>query len=358
MKNHFLILLFILFYSCSDDKSLNFIIYESSEAEKNIYQYQPFKLKGQNLGLTNDSILYSPRDIDVSGDTLLVTDSKGDYLILLFDLTNSQLLGSFNAKGYGPNEMMDAPFAQFLSKNRLNAYDITLSKVNTLEVSEKSIKITNQYKVPRMVYNVHAISDSVVLGLTYTGDSRLVRINRKSNEEIPIGDIPKIDNSNIPKHILGQAFDSKLHLSSDKSFAIISNRYSDQIEIFDLNNVEENPIIIKGPDFFNPVIKIANRGESTVLAQNDEMRFGYVDLYTAENYIYGLYSGNSRKEKPGVAHYGDKVLVFDFEGNFKALFILDRNVLRIAVDAKSHRLFASDFENKEHDIIQFEMPKF
>ena len=115
---------------------------------------------------------------------------------------------------------------------------------------------------------------------------------------------------------------------------------------------------MEGPDFFHPVIKIAQRGEGTVLAQDNEMRFGYVDLYVTTNLIYALYSGKSRNERPEAAQYRDKVMVFNLNGDFVDFIELDRKVLRIAVSEEKGVLFASDFENKRHDIIQYDIPQY
>ena len=53
------------------------------------------------------------------------------------------------------------------------------------------------------MYNVHVLSDSTLFGLTYKGESRLVQINKSNGEEVRIGQIPIIPNTDVPNHILG-----------------------------------------------------------------------------------------------------------------------------------------------------------
>ena len=126
MKYLYILVIGITLVSCSSKPSLKFLKTDiEGESSTTASREKAKKLIGKNLNLSNDTLLFSPRDIDVWGDTLLVTDAKGENLIVLFDLNNRDVLSSFDLKGYGPNEMMDATFSQFLNAQKLNSYDIT-----------------------------------------------------------------------------------------------------------------------------------------------------------------------------------------------------------------------------------------
>lgn len=77
------------------------------------------------------------------------------------------------------------------------------------------------------------------------------------------------------------------------------------------------------------------------MASGNELRFGYVAASATQGFVYGLYSGRSREELPGGAHYGTFVHEYDWEGKLRRVFKLDAYAIGIAVDPEESTLYVS-----------------
>lgn len=85
-----------------------------------------------------------------------------------------------------------------------------------------------------------------------------------------------------------------------------------------------------------------------------ENRMGYWDIDVTEEYIYTLYSGRERTD-PNQST-GNKVFVFDWEGNPIKQLNLDVEVSRIAVDQNNETLYAvANDDNNEALIVSFSL---
>lgn len=353
-----IVLFLIILASCAESKNEyeSFTIKNGIDEERVNFQPSESRLKGEplkGLGMSNGFI--SPRDIDLTPDLLLVTESKSDDLIQIYSREDNSLVANFNKKGYGPGELLRAAFVEFVDGGkRLSAYDGNRDVVSLMIVDSLNNEGYEAYqlKVDNFVDAPQYINDSLFVGLDTQGEGRLAFVDETGMIVKRTGKLPETDRKDVIPYVLAHAYDAKIEYAQEQKKIVVSNRYTDRIELY--SDLGEPVAEINGPLFFEPDYQVINMGEAVGMAKTKKTRYGFVDVYVAPNYFYVLYSGKTDAELPREAHFGDQVYIFDYQGRPQEHFRLDRRVLRIAVDEEASLLYASDFTNQDHNIIRYE----
>ena len=113
-------------------------------------------------------------------------------------------------------------------------------------------------------------------------------------------------------------------------------RHGSLLEIYDGNG--ERTHLIDSDDSFRPVYTVGTSDGNSYMQSGDELRFGFINVRFEGDFIFGLYSGRSRGEAPGRANFGNKIVVFDMNGNVIESFRLDSNLIAIRPDERNNRI--------------------
>ena len=181
--------------------------------------------------------------------------------------------------------------------------------------------------------------------------SRLLFVNASGQVTKRTGSLPKTNGQKVHPYLLAGIYQARVEFAPKQELIFLSNRQTDRIECFSRSG--EPLYEINGPLFAKPDFQVINLNGGTAAVPGDNMINGFLDIYVAENYFYVLYSGKTDKELPDEAHFGDQVYVFDYQGKPQEHFLLDRRVLRIAVDEKAGLLYASDFSKEDPKIVEY-----
>jgi hypothetical protein len=213
--------------------------------------------------------------------------------------------------------------------------DRVLKKVHYYEPdSHKEFIIRNLY------LEMVPLSDSLLIVQEFESDNRFGLLNL-NDESIKSFGLPVEHEGSKTNYILNQAFQGYGTISEDKSKFIFASKLTDRLEIYDLNDFSLISLT-RGPVFYEPVFVEVDRGDFSMFGENEKGRFSYIDIDVGKNYFYLLFSGESREENPGKAHYGKQVFVVDYSGKIHKILSLDYPLLDFVVDEDNSIIYGVD----------------
>ena len=306
----------------NDKKSHNFVELDIQET--------PNILKGTILTFGE---LVNPTKMVYQEPYLFLVDSRAYKRFHVINIPENKYIVNKGTPGKGPGELLSL-FSVDVFDNKLWGFDITLSKFTSYSLDSLSSptygydeEIYFKGKA-NQTYGPTWIDNNTIVSTTFSDSkNRLIFTDSEGaviKERFPMFPAPS---DNIPQTIHNLSFQSVLKVKPDNSKVIVVNRYADLIEIYDLQNDTMKRIKTHGN--FDPVYKIMNVDGNAVMGQDDQMRFGYIDVTVSDTKIYTLYSGRIRGE--GKANYADIVCVFDWDGNFITSYKIDNRAIAIAL---------------------------
>ncbi len=175
----------------------------------------------------------------------------------------------------------------------------------------------------------------IVFGAFESG--RYAVFNTETSEVYYISDYPKNDSeahkdeSNITKYSAYQGYMCS-NPENSKFIAISSMSYNFEILEF------KNGLLTKvGEKALNhPEYRKAADG-SAVFKRENKLSFAYSDV--TNDFIYLLYIGRSLVDHSENYTYGNEIHVFDWDGNEKIKYLLNRDVKAISVDARNNKIY-------------------
>ncbi len=328
-------IMILLVSSCSNQKDLKFVVFDGSGTERTYEIAETVELKGAVLNL--DTTLIRPRYLTIKNGNLLVGSAKEGNLIQEFSET--KLINSFLPKGSGPNEAMSIgglkTFVNSDGEEILFAFDKMLKRGHFFEdTSHKEFNLKSLY------LEMVPITDSTFIIQELESDSRFSLLNLNNDSFNSFGLQVEHVVSKTP-YILSQAFQGNGAVSEDISRFIFASKLTDRIEIYDLNDLSLVSLI-RGPIFYDPIFEEVQRGEYSVFGENDKGRFSSIDIDVGEKLFYVLFSGYSREENPGKAHYGDNIFVANYSGEIIKILALDHRLLDFEVDEDNSLIYGID----------------
>lgn len=328
-------ILCLLVSSCSNQKDLKFIAVNGTGFEISYEVNEFVKLKGAVLEL--DTTLIRPRYLTIKNGNLIVGSAKEGYLIQEF--SKEKLINSFLPKGSGPNEAMSIgglkTFVNSDGKETLFAFDKMLKRGHFFEETTHE-----EFNLKNLYLEMVPITDSAFIIQELESDSRFNLLDL-NNETIKSFGLPVEHAASKTPYILSQAFQGHGAVSKNNSKFIFASKLTDRIEIYDLNDLSLISLI-RGPIFYDPIFEEVQRGDYSLFGENDEGRFAYIDIDVGENLFYILFSGYSREENPGKAHYGDQIFVADYSGKIMKILTLDHRLLDFEVDEDNSLIYGID----------------
>lgn len=282
-------------------------------------------------------------------DTTIITvntdNLTNDYLFYEYNKSSKEMIGRYIEWGAAKNKII-APMSYGLhNQNKLWVHDISLNKVLILPLENKnnfdSILEHQSYKIPEFSYSIQLLQENKILKSGLFNVKEYLQIAQLENATVEktIGVFKKPSE----KHTLNiwkAAYEGFLFLKNDERKAVIACRYTDRIEIFDLELNTMKKII--GPLKFDPVFfsKNENSHDNFIMSRTEKTTFGYLGGSVTNKYIYLLFSGKLQKEEN--FNLSNEIFVFDWEGNPIKKLLLDRVVSHIAVSDDDKIIYASD----------------
>lgn len=324
-KFHLLFFIIILINSCSNlNKNDDFTkIFTSSN-----------KLTSQKVIYNQDQIA-EPLSMFFHKEKLYILDFYSNTFISIIDLVNVNNVYHIGRKGRGPGEIQHpTSLLNNESMNKLELYDadgVHLfffdldSAVNFIDYIPHSISFQKNSQNP---YKLISLNNSFFLGSGSYGEKRFA-IYKKDSLFKKTTNYPKNYEVANHKSLMSLIFQSDFIKSTNGKYMVSTISTGQILDFFKVS--DDSILTLKNYNFGNPVvIDVSKEGFESVATLPTNI-YGVVSLAATQEYLYALYSGRSSSKFKEYAYYGNKVLVFNWDGSPVKLLKLDKDIKVIAV---------------------------
>lgn len=283
---------------------------------------------------TGNLLVGKSSNIYVYGDRLYIVDTRSDDMILhVYDTGSGRYLGSALKPGPSPYEISE-PGALGVDASTGNAmmFDYGQNRIVTFNVDSVLSDGGQGIRTMRRL-DMSGFPDSYVYVNDSTGYGRLVVPDGNNSYSQTVcrydaatGDIRKFSTSEA----VGEGNRSSVSVSPDGKTIVEACRTQDLIVVYD---AEGNPVMeIKG-DAYEP--------------EADKSMSFFTGSAVTGSHILAAYSG--RKAKDGF--YGDRILVFDLDGNYVKTLNLGIEIRKMAYSPTTDNLYVSTPDSIQFGIL-------
>lgn len=280
------------------------------------------KVASEKLTFFSDSVVL-PDVIHVIDDYIIFLDNESNKPLHLFSLKQNKYIGSYGKLGEGPEEFQTPALMTNNDNNSFLIYDQISRK--TLGYTITSLLDNKPFFELKMNQNENCSSVNLIDNNLYYLDflnpsSRIYKFDTITNKTIGYGSLLK-NYRNASDIVFAQACDAKMSYKN-KNF-IIAYRFAPFFEIFNTNTNKWKSILTI--DNYAPIYEEVSRNSKKIFSlKNGETKLGFLSIDTSSKYIYLLYSGEQKEI--GKPYMGNKILVFDYDGNPINYYELDKPI--------------------------------
>ncbi|WP_235941488.1 BF3164 family lipoprotein [Cyclobacterium roseum] len=335
-----LIVILLPLTNCSEDKLKSDNL--KSFTEKTIPR--TMNLVGNKYFFEN---IKNPLKIFVKNNKLIIGESRRipeEYPpIHIIDAKNMKYLRPFGKRGFGPGEVSDVSGIDLGGKeNTFWVYSAMSKYFSEFTLDDTTTLSKNQIKQEGDLFMAMAMawsSDSTVMCRLVNDPHQFVEFSIDGRRLANYGKWQ----DHLVREDLTNYMMSDLHLGRFKgnqqnNIYASAGFYRDRIEI--LNKESGSIFITDGPFNYIPEFTIVNSsGSSGKLIVDAAEPSAYYDISISKNYIFGLYSGKTEKQKSESSEIANDIYVFDLEGTIKSKFILNISIRGLTVDEENQKIY-------------------
>lgn len=297
--------------------------------------------------LLNESYLFNnPQDIIIHDSLLLIIDIEKDKILHIFNKNNGEFIKACISKGKANNEIIYArSFAE--DKGKLIVCDIEGRKVIKYDLSnlDEDIKYESNKIDNSLLYSdFKYVRDSIFLTSNY--DDRFI-LTTLSNKLYTFGNDSKYDKSIFENQNDWCRFmaDTPLSVSPDGKKIVNASYLGAIMESYDISNPNAIKQVFQ-KKFYKPVFV---REKEMPYQFNENTIFGFRELKTTNQYIYGLVHIETMPQTMPTI-----IWKFDYEGNPIAEYKLDCPLKNFIIDEECGKIYGiAMHENGEIKIVTF-----
>lgn len=294
-------------------------------------------------------------NIAVVDSVLICGNLRSPKLISLYSLNHDTLIREVIQRGTAEYEGLSVASLYVQNDTSIWTYDITLGKLFRINPFQ-AIKDTAYFPTRESILvgdlknlvSPEIISDSLILATTYSLDDNRYLYTDTKKVLKKVGQLPDVINSELLADPPATKFPNKAYIFKaisvkhplQNKVAVFYNK-TDRAEFYS-DNLLIN--IVTSQEEFGPKMEITKLKDGYSVDEYDKSQFAYLSIAYTEDFIYCLYAGSKGGET-----CADKILVFDWSGNFSKELCLDRAVCKICIDPKNKILYC--YENRENGIF-------
>ncbi|MDR1980893.1 MAG: TolB-like 6-bladed beta-propeller domain-containing protein [Tannerellaceae bacterium] len=281
--------------------------------------------------------------LQCTDSVLIVFDYHSGQTFSLFHLNTGRTYGRFGQIGQGPDEI-PLGCSGFANQDMFHLFSYPTSFVARYHldsllsnIRSKPLVLT-KYTIPDAAFSqVIPINDSLFVGAgVYQSTFQYVLFNSKNEILDYYVEIYNSRNNWVSwfdKFLSNQGC-LKKHPGKNQFVYTLNN--SGNIDFFEV--VDNKIKVINLRRQKNPVYKPFQQGGlSGVVPDAESCIIGYIDISAGNEYVYALYTDHKVDE----AYKSNRVLVYDWSGNFVEEYRLNHDAYYITVNERLNRLFAA-----------------
>lgn len=342
-----------LVYSCCVLAGMNACSTTNSNG-KNLRDFEKFPVVS-TLAETKlvDTDLPTPELMTVYSDSLLLVTNnlnRNPHHVRVFNVHQKKMVDNILPVSRKKGGILS--FMSFgISDSLVWVFDVAkngfiVASMDTLIKGYGGVESYSEYRIKPQVFYYDAVllnRNEALLSGNYDTDEKLVYINfldsTKNKHLLSYKNDSVIGSSLINK----MSYESFMKLRPDKKKLLLACRYADQFELLDLENGTHKKV--RGPIGFLPQLAPYKENSGVTVATPDqETLYGFLKGHVTEKFFYLLFSGNGVKS----AHrfYGNKIFVYDWEGNPVKQINLKNDIVDFSVTSDDKVLYTLNPQTK------------
>jgi hypothetical protein len=320
-----------MFLSCSRKNIFNF----TQNAEQ---------IRGECIPV--DCFIGIPYSITCIDTLLFFYDRHEKETVTIFDIKNNRCVGRAVPEGKGPEEVtVPLDIFSFPQENELYVFQRQTGCMNSFSIPEMKMQRKVVFQ-ERPSYMQKMRDYYVGIGLFKTGRFGIYDLEGKMLRSEGKYPFRGEDMDRVSNYILYQGH---YCANPNENYFVIANLLCNNIEFYEVKEIET--VLLRQYDFFD--IKAQYREQ--LIIDNDCI-INYTWAYGTVKYCYMLYSGKTYSENDQRTSWGNKIIVFDWNGNYVKTMETDREILTFCVDELTHQIYATIIDNNgEYGIMRFKM---
>lgn len=342
MKTNIFLVFLLIQFSCitKQDKELTFI-----PIKKEIIRNVPAQIINSSL------MMVMARDIDVYKDYLVVRTFTDNKYLHILNKNTGETMRSLATKGNGPNEITDmADQIQIDKEGNLSWFDFNKKRLFYCNI-DSVINSSSHYTI--IDFESYFTNIDLVLPLhkgyllslgdkhSEVNDTKRYAMADSTKITSVYSGFPVVKNETRNPESVYLNYRTSQHItpSPDMSKFVASEIYGGILEIFHLSDSIRLQSI-------HPLYK----------CESNELH-GFVDVYATDSFIYAIKIDSNLNGSNPENRY-NKVMVFNWDGEYIKTYQTNYNLLTLCVDEKSKRLYAIGQDislNSELQVLFFEI---
>jgi hypothetical protein len=317
-------LLFVLFFfiNCSG----------KSNKLQNHFQKEVALNRFDSIDLENYGVL-NPVDLFCTDSFIVIQNRGTENNLSLIDKNLSFTLNTVQ-RGDGPNEVVQFIPIENNRNNIITFADRVKRKMYSLEIDSKNIALIDEIQfdssIPRF-FSLNELNDNILIGTGMFSDGRFAVYNKKNRKVHYAGIYPQNNKSkqlDFP-HIAALYSGTQIGLNPNGNY--FASIYNGLLDIYKLN-ADNTLTHVRSNHYHFPKFLILENGP--IIGNSKETIEGFRSISCDSDYIYLLYSGKSMKKYEMDAFSGNKIYVYNWQGEPVISYLVDSDIKSIFVKDK------------------------
>ena len=289
-------------------------------------------------------------------DILIFGNIHYENFISFINNEKGNLLGEYASRGIGPNEFIHLGNISVID-NKVSLWDTGKSSISLANIEDdNSLSDFHHTKIQSdttlvAAFQVIPINNNKFIAAGIVKQNRFALLNDKGEVIKTFGQYPQgydIQNTDSEN---GFIYQGKLIFNKEKNILVSACGMGEIISFYKITD-EKEPVLIKEYAFKHPIYQKTGEGNQPVAFKFDNI-MGFIDVKMSTKYCVCLYSGEKRTDPYGYG--GNKILLFDWDGNPIKMYSLKNTYTNMAIDQIGNRIILLGTDSNTGDYILSEM---
>ncbi|PZR22448.1 MAG: hypothetical protein DI535_26135 [Citrobacter freundii] len=214
-----------------------------------------------------------------------------------------------------------------------------VANIDSVLASDKGVESYTEYRLKPQIFYYDALlldRNEALLSGNYDTEEKLVYVNFPDSSRKKVLLSYQQDSTIGTSRLNKMAYESFMLMRPDKKKIVLASRYADQFELLELADGKSRKI--RGPVGFSPELEpFENNAGVTVATPGQHTRYGFLKGHVTEQFVYLLFSGYDVKSPH--RFYGNRIFVYDWEGNPVKEITLKNDIIDFAVSSDNKMLY-------------------
>lgn len=276
------------------------------------------------------SEMFSPDFVTKSGDYFIISSSRSDTTLFLYETPSLTFKNATGIKGNGPDEIQMFPmFCHTLDNDYLYIRGYSPTSIRKISLAlDGNLLFIDEYELGKYdEYNfMNIINDSLFIYYS-SNQLAITKYDLKNQTELDKIKLEKDDDNE------SYFYSNRGIIAANDSFVVYPYIYKKQIDIYAVKDFK--------------LVKRINDGKHypEIIANDiEDITYHYLNVYAGKKYFYALYVGHKEDDN----FLGRTLEVYDYEGNPIIKYTFDIIPFYFVVDEENGYIYATNAHYEDY----------